>query len=64
MDDVTKMRRVACERTIAVTEKDAVKLAQYHDILGGVRVLVERVRWESGRQEIERELDKLVGTTA
>lgn len=64
MDDITKMRRVACERTIAVTEKDAVKLAQYHDILGGVRVLVERVRWESGRQEIERELDKLVGTTA
>ena len=62
--DIAKIRRVACERTIAVTEKDAVKLAQYDDILGGVRVLVERVRWESGRQEIERELDKLVGTTA
>tara|TARA_B100000929_G_scaffold244745_1_gene202811 strand:- start:266 stop:1279 length:1014 start_codon:yes stop_codon:yes gene_type:complete len=62
--DIAKIRRVACERTIAVTEKDAVKLAQYNDILGEVRVLVERVRWESGRQEIERELDKLVGTTA
>ena len=64
VDDIAKIRRVACERTIAVTEKDAVKLAQYNDMLGEVRVLVERVRWESGRQEIERELDKLVGTTA
>ncbi len=63
-DDIKKIRRVACERTIAVTEKDAVKLAQYDDILGEVRVLVERVRWESGRQEVERELDKLVGTAA
>jgi hypothetical protein len=39
-------------------------LAQYNDMLGEVRVLVERVQWESGRQEIERELDRLVGTTA
>jgi tetraacyldisaccharide 4'-kinase len=64
LDDITKILRVACERTIAVTEKDAVKLVQYDDILGEVRVLVERVQWESGRQEIERELDKLVGTAA
>ena len=64
IDDIAKIRRVACERTIAVTEKDAVKLARYNDMLGEVRVLVERVQWESGRQEIERELDKLVGTTA
>ncbi len=64
VDDIAKIRRVACERTIAVTEKDAVKLAQYNDMLGEVRVLVERVQWESGRQEIERELDRLVGTTA
>ena len=64
IDDIAKIRRVACERTIAVTEKDAVKLARYNDMLGEVRVLVERVQWESGRQEIERELDRLVGTTA
>ncbi len=64
VDDIAKIRRVACERTIAVTEKDAVKLARYNDMLGEVRVLVERVQWESGRQEIERELDRLVGTTA
>ena len=63
-DDIKKICLAARERTIAVTEKDAVKLAQYDDILGEVRVLVERVRWESGRQEIERALDKLVGATA
>ena len=61
LDDIAKIRHAACERTIAVTEKDAVKLAQYGDIIGEVRVLVERVQWESGRKEIELELDKLAG---
>lgn len=60
-DDVVKIGKIAGERTIVVTEKDAVKLAQYHKVLGDVRVLVERVRWEFGQKEVEEKCEELMG---
>jgi len=59
-DDIVKIARIVGERTIVVTEKDAVKLAQYNRVLGDVRVLVEEVRWESGKKEVEGKFKELM----
>jgi tetraacyldisaccharide 4'-kinase len=46
------LRRRAGTRTLVVTEKDAVKLEQYANELGSVRVLGMRLAWESGETEV------------
>ena len=63
LDDIERMRRLAHGRMVVVTEKDAVKLAQYAEMLGDIRMLVQEVRWEFGRKEIEGELDKVAEAT-
>jgi tetraacyldisaccharide 4'-kinase len=48
-DDVKAMRARAGERTVVVTEKDAVKLQPYEAMLGpALRVLSLSLRWEAG----------------
>lgn len=53
-EDVRAVRRRAGDRTVVVTEKDAVKLAAMGELLGPSRVLVQDLRWEEGEQEIRR----------
>jgi len=46
--DVRAMRSRAGERTLVVTEKDAVKLQPFQATLEPIRVLVQTPRWEAG----------------
>lgn len=46
--EVKTLRARAGERTVVVTEKDAVKLEGHQTILGPVRVLSQRLSWEAG----------------
>ena len=57
--DASEMRAKARERTLVVTEKDAVKLVAHTSLLGEARVLVQEVRWEVGREEIEAMLRRV-----
>jgi len=50
--DVQAMRRKAGERTVVVTEKDAVKLCPYQADLEPVRVLAQTLRWEAGEDAV------------
>lgn len=52
--DVRAVRRRAGDRTVVVTEKDAVKLAPLGELLGPSRVLVQALRWEEGEEGIRR----------
>ena len=51
-EDVRAMRARAGQRTVVVTEKDAVKLLLHPTTLGPVRVLVQTLRWESGEEAV------------
>jgi tetraacyldisaccharide-1-P 4'-kinase len=46
--DVKAMRARAGDRTVVVTEKDAVKLQPHRAALEPVRVLTQALRWEAG----------------
>lgn len=46
--DVKTLRARAGERTVVVTEKDAVKLERHESILGPARVLAQKISWEEG----------------
>lgn len=50
--DARAIRARAGGRPVAVTEKDAVKLDRFADILGDVRVLLLHPVWEHGRDEV------------
>jgi tetraacyldisaccharide 4'-kinase len=50
--DARSLRRLAGDRTIVVTEKDAVKLASFGELLGSCRVLVQDLQWEAGEAAI------------
>jgi tetraacyldisaccharide 4'-kinase len=39
-------------RTLVVTEKDAVKLADFESLLGPARVMVQDIRWEAGKDAL------------
>ena len=59
--DVRRIVSEARGRAIVITEKDAVKLESRARDLPGVRVLTQRVVWESGREEIEMTIGRAVG---
>lgn len=50
--DARAIRARAGARTVAVTEKDAVKLQPFEALLGSVRVLVQALEWERGEERI------------
>ncbi|NJD19290.1 MAG: tetraacyldisaccharide 4'-kinase, partial [Gemmatimonadetes bacterium] len=50
--DVEAMRARARQRTLVVTEKDAVKLHPHQGALEPVRVLAQALRWEAGEAEL------------
>jgi tetraacyldisaccharide 4'-kinase len=50
--DVEQLRRRAGERPIVVTEKDAVKLLAYREVLGEAYVLEQELRWDWGEAEV------------
>lgn len=57
--DAAAIRRFAANRPVVTTEKDAVKLVRFADILGECRVLSLTVTVESGEQELEERLKAL-----
>ena len=58
--DVERMRALAGDRPLVVTEKDAVKLAAHAEALGSAYVLTEELRWAWGEDALARRLDALV----
>ncbi|MSR35540.1 MAG: tetraacyldisaccharide 4'-kinase [Gemmatimonadetes bacterium] len=62
--DVERIRRVAQGRTIAVTEKDAVKLSALAAALPDVRVLELRVEMETGEAALRTALLHVAGASA
>lgn len=50
--DARTMRERAGQRTVVVTEKDAVKLIPFHALLEPVRVLTQTLRWEEGEEAV------------
>ena len=57
--DVRSARRRAEGRPIVVTEKDAVKLTDFADILGETWVLRQRVVWDWGEDAVRERLARL-----
>jgi tetraacyldisaccharide 4'-kinase len=55
-DDVERIRRRARGRPIVITEKDAVKLERWADVLGETLVLRDRLRWERGEGALRTRL--------
>ena len=61
-DDVEILRARAGERTVVVTEKDAVKLQRYGATLGRtVRILSQALRWEAGEAALTTLVTALKG---
>ncbi len=58
--DARRLRTLAAGRPLIVTEKDAVKLERLLDDLPLTHVVVERVRWVWGGEELGRRLTSLV----
>jgi tetraacyldisaccharide 4'-kinase len=52
--DVKAMRERARGRTVVVTQKDAVKLQPYGTELDPVRVLGQKITWETGEEALTR----------
>ena len=52
--DIREIRRRAKDRTVVVTEKDAVKLMTFQEALGDVRVLAQGISWEHGLDAVLR----------
>ena len=61
-EEADDLVRRAAGRTIAVTEKDAVKLAAYADRLESVRVLALTLSWEWGLSSLDRLFTSVGGT--
>jgi len=62
--DVRALRGRAGERTIVVTEKDAVKLRRFVALLGPVRVMVQALGWEAGEAPISDLVTSVAATEA
>ncbi len=56
MDDVRRVRRDAGDRPVLVTEKDAVKLRRHVEVLGDAWVVVQRLVWDWGEEEVRARL--------
>ncbi len=63
LEDVMAVARVAAGRPVVVTEKDAVKLAEFPDALSGVAVHVLRLglHWEAGEAEVRALMGRVAG---
>jgi tetraacyldisaccharide 4'-kinase len=62
--EVQRLRKRAGRRPIVMTEKDAVKLVAYRDVLGEAYVLEQRVTWDWGEREVVELLAGIVGVEA
>jgi tetraacyldisaccharide 4'-kinase len=62
--DARRVRARAGARPIVVTEKDAVKLADFHDLVGDWWVVGQRLEWDWGEQEVKQLLAGLVPSEA
>jgi tetraacyldisaccharide 4'-kinase len=62
--DARALRRRAGTRTLVITEKDAVKLRRFPELLGAVRVLTQELEWEEGREALSVRLRAVVGAGA
>lgn len=51
--DVRRMLKRAAGRPLVVTEKDAVKLLPWAELLSGTRVLIQTLEWLEGRASLE-----------
>jgi tetraacyldisaccharide 4'-kinase len=62
LEDVMAIARVASGRPLVITEKDAVKLAEFPDALDGVGVHVLRLglRWEAGEDALHALVARIV----
>lgn len=58
--DARRLRRRAAGRPIVVTEKDAVKLVAWRELLGPVHVLAQDIRFDWGEQALATLLDAAV----
>lgn len=64
LEDVMAVARAAAGRPLVVTEKDAVKLAEFPDALEGVPVHVLRLglEWEAGEDRVRAVMGRLLET--
>lgn len=60
--DARNARVRAGRRAIVVTEKDAVKLGAFHDVLGEVWVLGQRFEWDWGEEVVRSLVTSFVST--
>ncbi|HSM60170.1 MAG TPA: tetraacyldisaccharide 4'-kinase, partial [Longimicrobiales bacterium] len=60
-DEAVALRRRAGDRTLVVTEKDAVKLEGLEPLLGPVRVLLQAIRWEAGEGAVRALITERAG---
>lgn len=58
--EVIKLRQRAGKRPIVTTEKDAIKLRSYQDVIGEAYALTEELKWDWG----EVELDEIIRSVA
>ena len=59
-DDARRIRSRAAGRAVFVTEKDAVKLVAHRELLPPVRVVLQRLEWDWGEEEVRRRLRSVV----
>lgn len=59
--DVRKARARAGERPVFVTEKDAVKLEEHAEELGDVRVVMQRLAWDWGEEDVRERVRATFG---
>lgn len=60
-DDVRRAREAARGRPIFLTEKDAVKLKEHTAELGDAWVVIQRVVWDRGEEEVRERLQAVLG---
>ncbi|MDH3272142.1 MAG: tetraacyldisaccharide 4'-kinase [Gemmatimonadota bacterium] len=58
--DAARVRAEAGTRPIVVTEKDAIKLAAYVDVLGDAWVVGQRLVWDWGEDLVRRRIEAVV----
>lgn len=59
--EAREARAWAGERPIFVTEKDAVKLAEHAALLGDARVVLQRLEWDWGEEEVRGRVGAIFG---
>ena len=59
--EVMKLRQRAGKRPIVMTEKDAVKLRSYQEVLGEAYTLTEEMKWDWGQTELDKHIRSVVG---